>query len=117
MGIFNCKSKSYGKEQFSNAQCFSGKRKIKDTIQNKNLLCNLDINTQAIIIGYDKTIDAKTKRRMLELGFVNGKKVVLLQKSILGEVILVEINGYLLSLRVEIAKHIQVKQIESKENI
>ena len=117
MGIFNCKDIDK-EEQFSKTLCINRKRKEKKCGQhNKDLLSGLERNSQAIITGYDTALDVKSKRRMLELGFITGKKISVEQISILGDVLLIEINGYLLSLRADIAKHIFVKQISKRESL
>lgn len=90
---------------------------LNEQNNNKLFLSQLSKNQQATIIGYDNIIDTKTKRRLLELGFVKGKKVTLEQISILGDVLLIEINNYLLSLRSSIAKHILINQISNKESV
>ena len=94
-----------------------GAKLLNEQNNNKFFLSQLSKNQQATIIGYDNIIDTKTKRRLLELGFVKGKKVTLEQVSILGDVLLIEINNYLLSLRSSIAKHILIKQISNKESV
>ena len=109
------------KEKDVNALCFNAKfntnQQAGENVKEINTLNSLKINSKATIIGYDKSIDIKTKRRMLELGFVNGKTIMLGSKSFLGDVLLIEINGYLLSLRADIAKHILIKQILNRGNV
>ena len=75
MGIFNQK-KDCNKELNENALCFNIKQ-AKQNMNQTSTLVSLNQNCKAVIIGYDKSIDIKTKRRMLELGFVNGKAVTL----------------------------------------
>ena len=50
-------------------------------------------------------------RRLLELGFVVNAKVRVEKFSFLKEVVIVEINGYLISLRSDISKHILCKRM------
>ncbi len=64
--------------------------------------------TKAKIIGFGETISPKIKRRLLELGFLCGTTVMLSQISFLNEVLLLELNGYTVSLRANIAKNILV---------
>lgn len=63
------------------------------------------------IIGYGNKIDYKLKKRLLELGFNLGTILKLNEKSFLKNVVLVEINGYILSLRKSVAKEILIKKI------
>ena len=64
--------------------------------------------TKAKIIGFGETISPKIKRILLELGFLCGTTVMLSQISFLNEVLLLELNGYTVSLRANIAKNILV---------
>lgn len=68
------------------------------------------------IIGFSQNISLKIKRRLLELGFVKDTIITLTEKSFLNEVLLVELNGYCLSLRSDIAKHIIVEKILMENN-
>ncbi len=61
------------------------------------------------LIGFNKSASKKTKRRLLELGFLQNSIIKLDQISFLNEVLLVELNGYLISLRKDIAKNIVVE--------
>lgn len=49
-------------------------------------------------------------RRLCELGFIKGQKIKLIKKSLLGKVFLVEIRGYILSLRRNIIASIYVEK-------
>lgn len=55
------------------------------------------------------TASEKIKRRLLELGLTKGQKVVVVRKSLLGKVFLIEIRGYTLSLRKSVAKVVIIK--------
>ncbi|MBE7075160.1 MAG: ferrous iron transport protein A [Clostridiales bacterium] len=74
-------------------------------------LSELKKGDKALIIKIDNNIPFKIKRRLLELGFVENTKICLHSISILGEVLLLELNGFLLSVRKNIAKHIQIKKV------
>lgn len=74
----------------------------------KFCLASLNVGDRCEIVGFSKSLDVSTKRRLLELGIVPGKIVVLEQISFLGDVLLIQINGYLLSLRKSIALQINV---------
>ena len=50
----------------------------------------------------------KIKRRLLDLGFIEGINIKLLRKSILSKVLLIEIRGYTLSLQRKIAEYIEL---------
>ena len=73
-------------------------------------------NLSACQIGKLYTIDAigeqlplKIRRRMYDLGFINGQKIKVVRKSLLKKAILIEIRGYTLSLRSTIAGFIYLK--------
>lgn len=72
-------------------------------------LCNLNIGGNAVIKGYSPNSDLKIKRRLMELGFVIGESVRVEDVSIFKEVMLFSVRGYLISLRKEIAKCIEVE--------
>ncbi|MBE7082426.1 MAG: ferrous iron transport protein A [Clostridiales bacterium] len=90
---------------------FKKKSKQNDYKQN-NTLANLGLNKSAKIVGYDKLSNIKTKRRLLELGFIIGATVAVSNVSIMQKVMLVQLNGYMVSLRTDIAKTIQVGNIK-----
>lgn len=50
------------------------------------------------------------RRRLFDLGFTEGQIVKKLKSSLLNKVILIEIRGYLLSLRSKIADQIIVEE-------
>lgn len=61
------------------------------------------------LLKFASGLDAKLKRRLLELGFFCGTKVTVCQISFLKEVLLLQLNGYLVSLRSDIAKYVLVE--------
>jgi len=71
-------------------------------------ISNLKVGQSAKILGFASGLDLKTKRRILELGFVKDTYVTLEKKSILSKVLLLSLNGYLLCVRKNIAKKILV---------
>lgn len=77
--------------------------------ENKKMLNEIDKKDVVKLIGFSQDISLKIKRRLLELGFVKNTIITLSQKSFLNEVLLVELNGYLLSIRNDIAKNIIVE--------
>lgn len=50
-----------------------------------------------------------TVRRLSELGFIKGSKVKIIEFSALKKTLLVEIQGYILSLRASVAELIKVQ--------
>ncbi len=67
----------------------------------KNILyivCNIDCSNVAI------------SRRLTELGFVVGSKLKILQFSALKKTLLLDIEGYILSLRASVAELVKVKE-------
>lgn len=55
------------------------------------------------IDAYSQLAPTKIKRRLLELGLTNGQKVRVVRKSLLGKAYLIEVRGYTLSLRRDLA--------------
>jgi ferrous iron transport protein A len=58
------------------------------------------------------TGDRELRRRLLEMGFCNGARVVLVRRAPLGDPIEFRLRGYLLSLRNEQARHVTVKPLD-----
>ena len=50
----------------------------------------------------------KIKRRLYDLGFLNKTKIKVLKKSLFGGVLLLEMRGYILSLKKSIAVYINL---------
>ena len=75
---------------------------------NIKTISNLKIGESGVI---DKIVlnDQKLKRRLLELGFVKNTKIKVTNFSILNDVVLIEIMGYVISLRQRIASKIVLK--------
>lgn len=61
------------------------------------------------IVGFDGELDA-VLRRFFELGFSKGESVCVVSKSLQKKVCLIEIKGYLLSIRTSLLKKIKVKE-------
>lgn len=72
-------------------------------------LTSAKINKTYIIENISELTSLKIKRRLLELGFTKGKKIKLLRKSLLGKAYLIEIRGYTLTLKKQIATFIEIK--------
>ncbi len=73
-------------------------------------LSELKTGESANIVGFVENISNKIKRRLLELGFFENVLIKLAHKSFFNEVLLLELNGYTISLRSDIAKNILVKR-------
>ncbi len=73
------------------------------------LLCDLKIGQRASINGINEKASLKLRRRLLELGFTHGQVVKLDKKSLLSHAFLVELRGYVLSIKREIASLIMVE--------
>lgn len=74
----------------------------------KNLL-QVDEKKYFTIVGFDKNIVLKVKRRLLELGFTKGQKIKIVNKSLLKMSYLIELRSVLLTLRYDILKYILVE--------
>lgn len=73
-------------------------------------MITLDIakqNKTYLIVGFNS--NDSLLRRFLELGFTVGQKVKVVSSSLLKKVFLVEIRGYLLSVRRELLNRIIVE--------
>lgn len=51
----------------------------------------------------------KTNQRLLELGFTQGQRVKIVAKSAMKKAVLLEIRGYLLSIRTSMLANVVVK--------
>lgn len=69
-------------------------------------LCDGKVNKTYRVVGVSG--QGKETRRLLELGIIAGQPIKILNKSSLKKVYLVEIRGYLLSVRASILKLVQV---------
>ena len=61
------------------------------------------------IVAISADAPFKIKLRLLELGFTNGQRIKLAKKSLFGDTFLVEIRGYCLSMRKNIADFVFVE--------
>ena len=61
-----------------------------------------------MIDGFLGDID-KTNQRLLELGFTQGQRVKIVAKSAMKKAVLLEIRGYLLSIRTSMLANVVVK--------
>lgn len=69
-------------------------------------LCDGKVNKTYRVVGVNG--QGKETRRLLELGIIAGQPIKILNKSSLKKVYLVEIRGYLLSVKASILKLVQV---------
>ncbi len=67
-------------------------------------------NRNYLIVGIKEDCYFSIKRRLLDLGFTQGQRVCKVKSSLLNKVVLVEIRGYLLSLKSKIADYILVEE-------
>lgn len=70
---------------------------------------DLQSNEQAIIIGLDG-LDGHLETRLLDLGLMSGALVTFIRRAPLGDPVWLEIKGYQLALRREVAARILVKR-------
>lgn len=70
-------------------------------------LAELGIEAVGVVTGF-KNLDVKTKQRLLELGFIYGAKVSIDKKSFLGDSLLINLSGYLIAIRRDVAQKILV---------
>lgn len=61
------------------------------------------------VVELNKVAPLKIRRRLCDLGLTSGQKVKLVRKSLLGKVLLIEVRGYTLSVRADIAEAVIVK--------
>ena len=61
------------------------------------------------IKGISSASPLKIKRRLLDLGFTKGTKIIVKKKSLLGETFLVEIRRVLFTLRGDILEFVLVE--------
>ena len=69
-------------------------------------LCDGKVNKTYRVVSVNG--QGKETRRLLELGIIAGQPIKILNKSSLKKVYLVEIRGYLLSVKASILKLVQV---------
>lgn len=72
-------------------------------------LSECKFNRSYIVEGFDKNLSFKVKRRLCDLGLLPGLSVFLVRRSVLGRAYLIELRGYMLSIRANIAKAVIVK--------
>lgn len=71
-------------------------------------LCDVEINKEYKIVEFAEGA-FPIRRRLYELGFICGRKIKVVKKSLIKKTILVEIENYLLSLRCTVAQIILVE--------
>ena len=73
-------------------------------------LVSCDFARSYKICQIEKDCPVSVRRRLFDLGFTNGQTIQKIQKSLLGKVILVQLRGYLLSIRSSIANFVMVQE-------
>lgn len=71
-------------------------------------LSQLKPNQSAKIVKLDFD-DVRLKRRICDLGIFEGEQVVYLKTSVLKKVVLIELKNFVLCIKTDIAKQIEVK--------
>ena len=69
------------------------------------------IGQRVRLVKIDGEINPIIEKRLMELGFVPECEIVVQKHSLLDDVILININGYMLSVRKDIAKYIIVRGV------
>ena len=72
-------------------------------------LSNVDVGCRGCVVSVDG--DAEVRRRLLEMGFCNSATVEVVRRAPFGDPIEFRLRGYNLSLRLEQAKRIQVREV------
>lgn len=72
------------------------------------ILSSVKLNKPFSISDFSPSLSLNVKRRLFDLGFVKGAKIKVLRKSLLGRAFLVEIRGYCLTIKKDIASCIMV---------
>ena len=70
------------------------------------MLGKAELNKDYFVVNICTELNEATTKRLLELGFVEGAKIRVIQKSVLKEVLLVEINNCTFAIRENIAKFV-----------
>ena len=60
-------------------------------------------------------IDSPIKPKLLEMGLITGKIITVLFKAPFGDPIAIDVNGYVLSLRLDEAQVVQVEPIKETD--
>lgn len=72
-------------------------------------LSNAKRNKSYVISGYEDSLSIKILRRLCDLGLTVGQTVKVSSRSLLKKALLIEVRGYLLSLKSDIAKGVILK--------
>lgn len=73
-------------------------------------LYNCKKNKFFVVFSIKKDCSFAIKRRLLDLGFTKGQVVRKVKTSLLNKVVLIELRGYLLSLKSQIADFIVLEE-------
>jgi ferrous iron transport protein A len=66
------------------------------------------------IVSLDE-LDPAVAKKLLDLGMTSGETITFIQRAPLGDPIWIELKGYQLAFRTDIAKHIQVDLKKGRE--
>ena len=72
-------------------------------------LSEIPLNNDVIVIEVDKTL--KNYRRFMEMGLLKNSQLSVVMKTPLNDIIIVQIDSYLLAMRKEDASKIIVRKI------
>lgn len=73
-------------------------------------LTEIKMNYYYKVIGFDKELEYKICRRFCDFGITKGERIKVKAKSLLKRVLLIEIRGYILSIKSSLAKYILVEK-------
>lgn len=74
-------------------------------------LSSIQPGTSVIV---NEIVDSVLRPKLMEMGVINGQKLTLLFRAPFGGPIAIDINGYILSLRLDEAALIQVVEVDDK---
>ena len=78
----------------------------ENNVLKKVKMADLNIGEKAVFCGFDVGVDLITKRRLLEFGFIKNVVIIINNIAFLKDVFLVEVNGFMLAIRKDIATNI-----------
>ncbi len=83
-----------------------------ETFEHNATLAALRPGEEAVVAGVNGA--GLTRRRLLEMGLVAGTPVRLVRRAPLGDPLELDVAGYRLSLRTEVAAHIHVRPVDRR---
>jgi len=84
---------------------------VNSTLNQVKLTLNqAKLKKSYLIAGINKNYDIKYLKRISELGFIAGEKIMVLRKSFLKKTLMIKIKGYAILLDSEIAGLIKIQE-------